>query len=151
VIRPPFELAHFTVREGEEEALIAERAEMVRALRRAFPAARSAWLTRQDDGTWLDIVLWSSREAAEEATRRVDELPEARTWSGTSPSRTVFATSRSSTKRCPDRTQERSRHDVPAIAVVGGIVLAQKLLPPRAAVDVPLALGIVGLRIATVL
>jgi hypothetical protein len=80
VIRPAFELAHFTVREGEEEALIAERAEMVRALRRAFPAARSAWLTRQDDGTWLDIVLWSSREAAEEAARRVDELPEARAW-----------------------------------------------------------------------
>jgi predicted metal-binding membrane protein len=30
------------------------------------------------------------------------------------------------------------------VAVVGGIVLAQKLLPPRAAIDVPLALGIVG-------
>ena len=34
---------------------------------------------------------------------------------------------------------------------VGVIVLAQKLLPLRAAVDVPLALGIVGLGIATVL
>jgi len=36
---------------------------------------------------------------------------------------------------------------------VGGIVLAvrQKLLPLRAAVDVPLVLGIVGLGIATVL
>ena len=64
MIRPAFELAHFTVREGEEEALIAERAEMVRALRRAFPAARSAWLTRQEDGTWLDIVLWSCRARA---------------------------------------------------------------------------------------
>jgi predicted metal-binding membrane protein len=30
------------------------------------------------------------------------------------------------------------------VAVVGGIVLAHKLLPPRAAIDVPLALGIVG-------
>jgi predicted metal-binding membrane protein len=37
------------------------------------------------------------------------------------------------------------------MAVVGAIVLAQKLLPPRAAIDVPLALGIVGLGIATVL
>jgi hypothetical protein len=37
------------------------------------------------------------------------------------------------------------------VAVVGGIVLAQKLLPPRAAIDVPLALGIVVLGIATVL
>jgi hypothetical protein len=30
------------------------------------------------------------------------------------------------------------------VAVVGGIVLAQKHLPPRAAIDVPLTLGIVG-------
>jgi len=37
------------------------------------------------------------------------------------------------------------------MAVVGGLVLVQKLVPPRAAVDVPLALAIVGLGIATVL
>jgi predicted metal-binding membrane protein len=37
------------------------------------------------------------------------------------------------------------------MAVVGGVVLAQKLLPPRAAIDVPLALGILGLGVATVL
>jgi hypothetical protein len=37
------------------------------------------------------------------------------------------------------------------MAVVGGIVVAQKLGPPDAAVDVPLAIGIVGLGIATVL
>jgi hypothetical protein len=80
VTRLAFELAHFTVRDGEEDALIAERAEMLRALRRAFPAARAAWLTKQDDGSWLDVILWSSREAAEEAARRIDELPEARAW-----------------------------------------------------------------------
>jgi hypothetical protein len=80
VIRPALELAHFTVRDGEEETLIAERAEMLRALRRAFPAARAAWLTKQDDGSWLEVILWSSREAAEEAARRIDELPEARAW-----------------------------------------------------------------------
>jgi hypothetical protein len=74
------ELARFTVREGEEAALLAERPAMVRALRHAFPAARAAWLTREDDGSWLDVVLWSSREAAEEAAQRVAELPEARSW-----------------------------------------------------------------------
>jgi predicted metal-binding membrane protein len=36
------------------------------------------------------------------------------------------------------------------MAVVGGLVLVQKLVPPRAAVDVPLALAIVALGIATV-
>ena len=37
------------------------------------------------------------------------------------------------------------------MAVVGSLLLVQKLVPPRAAVDVPLALAIVGLGIATVL
>ena len=77
---PTFELAEFTVREGEEAALVAERPEMISALRRAFPAALAAWLTKQDDGSWLDVILWRNREAAEDAARRVDELPEARSW-----------------------------------------------------------------------
>jgi hypothetical protein len=75
-----FEFAQFTVRDGEEAALLAERPEMVRALQAAFPAALSAWLTKQDDGSWLDVVLWSSRQAAEEAAQRINELPEARSW-----------------------------------------------------------------------
>ena len=75
-----FELAHFTVREGEEQALVAERPEMVRALQRAFPAALAAWLAKQDDGSWLDIILWRSREEAEEAAARIDAVPEAHSW-----------------------------------------------------------------------
>jgi hypothetical protein len=75
-----FELAHFVVREGDEEALLEERPAMVRALREAFPDALAAWLTRQDDESWLDVILWQSREAAEEAARRINEVPEARSW-----------------------------------------------------------------------
>ena len=75
-----FELAQFVARDGEEESLLAERPAMVRALREAFPGALAAWLTRQDDGSWLDVILWQSREAAEEAARRVDEVREARSW-----------------------------------------------------------------------
>jgi hypothetical protein len=75
-----FELAHFEVREGEEAALLAERPAMVLALRRAFPGALATWLTKHDDGSWLDIVLWESREAAEDAAQRIHELPEARSW-----------------------------------------------------------------------
>src|ERR671936_429409 len=77
-----FELAHFVVHEEEEEELLAERPAMVRALREAFPDALAAWLTRQDDGSWLDVILWQSREAAEEAARRIDEVAEARSWFG---------------------------------------------------------------------
>ena len=75
-----FELAHFVVREGHEDALLAERPAMVRALQEAFPDALAAWLTRQDYGSWLDVVLWQSREAAEEAARRIHEVAEARSW-----------------------------------------------------------------------
>jgi hypothetical protein len=75
-----FELAQFTVREGEEALLVVERPEMITALQRAFPAALAAWLTRQDDGSWLDVILWRSRDAADEAARRINELPEARSW-----------------------------------------------------------------------
>jgi hypothetical protein len=75
-----FELAQFVVREGEEEPLLAEREGMVRALREAFPDALAAWLTRQDDGSWLDVILWRSREAAEQAARQIDQVPEAKHW-----------------------------------------------------------------------
>jgi hypothetical protein len=75
-----FELASFRVAPDDEAALLGERPEMVAALRRAFPGALSAWLTRQDDGSWLDIILWRSREEAEEAARRINEVAEARHW-----------------------------------------------------------------------
>jgi hypothetical protein len=75
-----FELASFRVAPNDEAALLEERPEMMTALRRAFPGALGAWLTRQDDGSWLDIILWRSREEAEDAAKRIDEIPEARAW-----------------------------------------------------------------------
>jgi hypothetical protein len=74
------ELAAFTVRDGAEPALLAERPEMLAALRRAFPGALAAWLTKEDDGSWLDVIVWRSREEAEEAARGIDQVPEARRW-----------------------------------------------------------------------
>jgi hypothetical protein len=75
-----FELASFTVRPEDEAALLAERGQMIEALQRAFPAALAAWLAKQDDGSWLDVILWRSREEAEKAARRIAEVPEARAW-----------------------------------------------------------------------
>jgi hypothetical protein len=75
-----FELASFRVAPENEAALIEERPAMVRALQRAFPGALAAWLTRQDDGSWMDIILWHSRDEAEDAARRIDEVPEATAW-----------------------------------------------------------------------
>ncbi len=75
-----FEFAEFTVAPENEPALLEGRAEMVMALHREFPGVLAAWLTRQGDGSWLDVVLWPSRAEAEDAAARIGEIPQARAW-----------------------------------------------------------------------
>jgi hypothetical protein len=75
-----FELATFTVREGDEASLVAERPQMIAALGQAFPGLLGAWLAKRDDGSWVDVILWQSREAAEKAARDVDDVPAAKAW-----------------------------------------------------------------------
>jgi hypothetical protein len=77
---PTFELAAFTMREGAEAAMLAERPAMIGALRQAFPGLLAAWLTRCDDGSWLDVILWSTRAEAETAAQHVNDVPEAKSW-----------------------------------------------------------------------
>ena len=77
-----FELARFTVHAGHEQALVAERTAMIAALGRAFPGLESSWLTKNDDGTWLDVILWRSREEAEHSAAHASEVPEAAAWFG---------------------------------------------------------------------
>jgi heme-degrading monooxygenase HmoA len=74
------ELARFRVREGAERQLLAERPAMVDALRRRFPGCLAAYLTRDDDGGWLDVVLWRSRAEAEAAAHAVESVPECAAW-----------------------------------------------------------------------
>jgi hypothetical protein len=74
------ELAHFTIHDGAEEELLAERPAMIQALRRRFPACLAAYRTKEDDGGWLDVLLWRDRAEAEEAARLVDTVPECREW-----------------------------------------------------------------------
>lgn len=59
-----FEIASFTVHEGQEQDLLSERPAVLAALIRAFPGLESAWLTRREDGSWADVILWRSREEA---------------------------------------------------------------------------------------
>jgi hypothetical protein len=75
-----FELATFTVRDGAEASLVAERPQMIAALGRAFPGLLGAWLARRDDGSWIDVILWQSREEAEQAAGGVDGVPAAKAW-----------------------------------------------------------------------
>ena len=53
------ELARFTVDDDAVPALMAGRPAMVRALAGRFPGCPAAYLTREYDGSWLDIAPWS--------------------------------------------------------------------------------------------
>lgn len=75
-----FELATFTVREGEEASLVAERPQMIAALGLAFPGLLGAWLAKRDDGSWVDVILWQSREEAEHAAKHVHGVSAAKVW-----------------------------------------------------------------------
>lgn len=74
------ELARFKVGDSAVAQLLAERPAMVEAMRRRFPGCLAAYLTREDDGGWLDVVLWRSRAEAEEAARLIDSVPECAAW-----------------------------------------------------------------------
>ncbi|MFI7672601.1 antibiotic biosynthesis monooxygenase [Actinophytocola sp. NPDC049390] len=74
------ELARFTVKPGTEDTLLAERPAMITALRQRFPGCVAAFLTREEDGSWLDILVWRTRAEADEAAARIDTVPEAVSW-----------------------------------------------------------------------
>lgn len=78
--RPVLELARFRVVAGAEDALLAERAGVVEAMRNRFPGLLAAYLVREDDGGWLDVVLWTDREAAESAAAHIMEVREFAHW-----------------------------------------------------------------------
>ena len=72
------ELVRFTVAPGREEEFVTRREAAVEALG-TMPGLLSATLARAEDGTWVDVVLWRSREEAMAADRafRAGELPPA--------------------------------------------------------------------------
>ena len=74
------ELASFTVHPDAEAQLLAERPAMIAAMARRFPGCVAAYLTQEEDGSWLDVVLWRSREDAEEAARLITSVPECAAW-----------------------------------------------------------------------
>ncbi|MCU7723569.1 hypothetical protein ODJ79_07580 [Actinoplanes sp. KI2] len=74
------EFARFTIHEGAEAQMIADRPAMLAALRARFPACLAAYLTREEDGTWLDVLLWRSHTEAEESARLIATIPECAAW-----------------------------------------------------------------------
>src|SRR5689334_10750439 len=74
------ELARFSVKPGAEETFLAERPAMVAALRQRFPGCLAAFLTREEDGSWLDVLVWRSRADAEESAAQIGTVPEVASW-----------------------------------------------------------------------
>lgn len=74
------ELARFRVDAESEAAFLAARPAMVEAVLERVPGLREISLVRLDDGTWVDIVTWSDRTAAEKGAKIAAGLPEARLW-----------------------------------------------------------------------
>ena len=74
------ELARFTINPGAEDALLAERPAMIAALRERFPGLLAAFLTQEEDGGWLDILVWRSRADAEQSAAQITDIPDAASW-----------------------------------------------------------------------
>jgi hypothetical protein len=72
-----YEVVHSRLQPGSEEAMLALRPRFVAAIRAAAPGLRDAQLVQLDDGSWLDIVQWDSREAAEAGVAAHGSVPEA--------------------------------------------------------------------------
>lgn len=72
-----YEVVRSRVRAGAEEEMLRLRPRMIAAVRERFPELLDARLVQLDDGSWLDLVQWSSREAAEQASAAFAEIPEA--------------------------------------------------------------------------
>lgn len=76
------EIARFTVKPEVEEEFLAEREQMIAHLRRHFPGLIDAQLVKLENGEYLDLVRWASREQALRAAEGVMEVPEIAAWFG---------------------------------------------------------------------
>ena len=77
---PALELARVRIADGAEPDFLAERPAMLAALRDRFPGVRAAYLGRLDDGLWIDVVVWDTRQQAETAARDAFNHPEIAGW-----------------------------------------------------------------------
>jgi heme-degrading monooxygenase HmoA len=72
-----YEIVHTRPREGIEERMLSRRPVLEAAVRDSLPGLLDINLVRLDDGTYLDVLRWESREAADAAIDRYATIPEA--------------------------------------------------------------------------
>ena len=71
------EVVHARVRDGVEDEMVSRRPALEAAVRERLPGLLDIRLVRLDDGTYLDVLRWESRAAADAAIERFAEVPEA--------------------------------------------------------------------------
>jgi heme-degrading monooxygenase HmoA len=72
-----YDLAHAKVREGAEQELLRRLPGLHAGVREQLPGLLDITLLRIDDGSYIHVLRWESREAADAAIPRFGEVPEA--------------------------------------------------------------------------
>jgi heme-degrading monooxygenase HmoA len=72
-----YEVVHAKVRDGAEEEMLRRRPALETGVREKLPGLLEIRLVRLDDGTYLDVLRWESRDAADAAIEMFAEVPEA--------------------------------------------------------------------------
>jgi heme-degrading monooxygenase HmoA len=72
-----YEGVNARVRDGAEEEMLSRRPALEPGVRQKLPGLLDIRLVCLDDGTYLDVLRWDSREAADAATELFAEVPEA--------------------------------------------------------------------------
>jgi hypothetical protein len=72
-----YEGVNATVRDAAEEEMLSRRPALEAGVRQKLAGLLDIRLIRLDYGTYLDVLRWESREAADAATELFAEVPEA--------------------------------------------------------------------------
>jgi heme-degrading monooxygenase HmoA len=71
------DIVHAKAREGSEEEMISRRPALEAGVKEKLPGLLEIRLIRLDDGTYIDLLRWESREAADAAVEKFADIPEA--------------------------------------------------------------------------
>ena len=74
------EIGRFSVRAGQEQEFLAKRTAMLKASKEHFPGLIDATLAKLDDGTYVDIVLWETRDACHAAFEQAENVAAVAEW-----------------------------------------------------------------------
>jgi hypothetical protein len=72
-----YDVVHARMRDGAEKEMLSRRPALEAGVREKLPGLLDIRLVRLDDGTYLDVLRWESREAADAAIELFAEVPEA--------------------------------------------------------------------------